>query len=72
MKLVLVAILITITGCAEIGAIRHSIAKYGENGADQTLESSIWGVCVGASVGAVERYFNTPKKQKARTELCGN
>ena len=60
----------TLTGCAEFRAIQASIATHGAEGADQVLESAVYIVCNGATVGAIERRFKTDGEKEARKVIC--
>lgn len=66
MKILLVAVLILLSGCAEY---RTLISSYGSEGADATLESAEWTLCKAATGGALERryhLYSDPTNQKAQ------
>jgi len=58
------------SGCAEIASMRSAVAKYGADASDQTLETAIWTMCQGSSVGAIKRRFKTEAEQEAYEALC--
>jgi len=61
---------ISLSACQEVAAFRSAIAAHGEDAADQALETHIWGVCIGSSVGAVNRRFNTSAEIDAYRRFC--
>jgi hypothetical protein len=67
---ILLAVAVPLTGCAEIASARSAIAKYGSDAADQTLDTAIWQVCVGTSVGAVERRFPSDEMRATYDAFC--
>lgn len=69
-KMVFLALLVALAGCAEARAIRQSIGLYGADAADQALETALWTVCNASPVGAVERRFKTDAEKAARKVIC--
>ena len=70
MKYIVIIFLLLLTGCAEFTALKTSVGKYGSEVADDTLNTAIWTICNGASVGAIERKFASEEQKKAREVLC--
>jgi len=76
--IVLLAMVSSMAGCAEFNAAKGTIDRYRAMAIDEAartedewLESSLFAICRGASVGAIDRRFNTPELQEARARLCG-
>jgi hypothetical protein len=67
---VLVVTLIALNSCAEFAAGRSAVAKHGADAADQVLESALWTICNGVSVGAIKRRFKTQDERAAYNVLC--
>ncbi len=64
----LFVILILLTGCASFNTGFAAGTEKGAQAADSALDSALWYVCKGASVGAVNRRFGSaPSAYKA---LC--
>ena len=55
MKIMLIASLLLLTGCAEYRAL---IGSYGAEGADAQLESAEWAECKLPTAGALERRYS--------------
>lgn len=56
-----------LSGCSVIGtAIEHAA-----NANDTAVQSSLFTLCRGASIGSIRREFNTPEKAQTYSELCG-
>jgi hypothetical protein len=72
MKAVFVLISIfTLTGCAEWGAVKSSIATHGARIADEELVTARWLTCEAATVGAVRRkYSGDPEGLAAWQGFC--
>jgi hypothetical protein len=69
---VLVVLAFLLTGCAEIAAMRSGIARYGANGADQTLDTALWTICFGSPIGAINRRFQSDSQRQAYLDLCAD
>lgn len=69
MKMPLLLVL-ALSGCAEVAAIRAGVAEHGADAADQTLESALWVVCEGSSAGAIRRRFQTVEDKAAYNTIC--
>lgn len=69
-KLLILALLGVLAGCAEVNGIRQAIGLYGANAADQALETALWEMCRGSPVGAIERRFDTDEEKAAWRVLC--
>ena len=71
MKNILLAIfLTTLTGCGMANAIRQSIGLYGADAADQALETALFALCKGTTVGAIDRRFKTQAEKDAWSAFC--
>lgn len=70
MKYISILFILLLSGCAEFTALKTSIGSYGSEVADDSLNTAIWTICNGSSVGAVERKFQTEEQQKAREVIC--
>ena len=73
-KLVVIALLVALAGCAEYRAV---IGARGAEAADAALQDSEWMVCRASTAGALERKYalhSDPEglKAKAWRELCYN
>ena len=60
-KLLLIALLLS--GCSVI-------AEKGATASDAAVDTAMFTLCHGASVGAIEREFNTAERAKLRAKLC--
>jgi hypothetical protein len=69
--LLLIGIIFILPSCDVARVVRGEVAERSAEAADQTLESAEWGMCEGASIGAVKRKYNTPAKFKAYMLACG-
>jgi len=66
-KLFIVAVfLLFMTGCSSV----MRVVGYGSAANDAAVESSIFTICSGASVGAIRREFYTPEKLETWQRLC--
>jgi len=63
-------VLLMMQGCAEFSAFKSGVAEHGADASDQVLESALWTVCTGVSVGAVKRRFKTEQERAAYNDLC--
>lgn len=70
LALIIFCIASALNGCAEARVIKKSVAEHGASAADEALETAVWTICNGTSIGAVSRYFNTPKKAQVWRDLC--
>ncbi len=68
MKFLLVILTIAMSGCSAIERVAASAAAAN----DSAIESAEFTICSGASVGAIERRYNTVTLMKARREICKN
>jgi hypothetical protein len=68
--ILLMTAIVLMTGCAEFQALKSAVGSYGSDAADEALDVSIWGICEGSSVGAVERRFKTEEEKAARVAIC--
>jgi hypothetical protein len=59
-------ILMLCGGCSTVGFIADRASQAN----DEALKSAEFTICVAASVGAIERRYNTKSLVKARKELC--
>ena len=66
-KILLVATVVVISGCAEFRAM---VATNGAEASDAALSVSIWEMCKSSPVGAIDRRFNTPELKAARESIC--
>jgi hypothetical protein len=68
MKRLLIVLLSTfiLSGCS----VLYAIADKGADINDETLSSSEFVICSGASVGAIERRYNTKELLEARKIIC--
>lgn len=69
-KLLPVIFLVFISGCAEVNVFRKSFGLYGADAADQALDTALYGVCKGTSVGAIDRRFKTDEEKEAWIAFC--
>lgn len=77
-SLALLWLVIWCSGCAEFNAAKGTVDRYkamaideAARAEDEYVQSAVFGLCRGASVGAIDRYFVTPDLQQARAILCG-
>lgn len=69
-NLLAVLLLVVLSGCAEIDALRAGIANHGADASDQAIESALWALCNGLPVGAINRRFKTEEEKAAYREFC--
>lgn len=48
------------------------IADYGAAANSAAVESSVFTLCQGASIGAIRRYFDSPEKVDSWRRLCND
>lgn len=66
------AVLVLLSGCANIDAVKKGVAMYGATAADSALESAKWGNCEAATVGAIKRrYANDAEGLFRWQQYCG-
>lgn len=66
------AVLVLLSGCANLDAVKRGVAAYGASAADSALESAKWGNCEAATVGAVKRrYINDAEGLLHWQQYCG-
>lgn len=66
MKMRELILLVFISGCSTVGLVTDSASKAN----DEALKSAEFTICFAASVGSIERRYNTKSLAKARRELC--
>lgn len=57
-NIMLALILLVLTGCGTVRMVRGEVADRSADAADQSLETAIWGVCEGATIGALRRKYS--------------
>ena len=62
--------ILLLAGCAEFAAFRSGVASHGADAADQALETAIWTLCNGSSVGAINRRFREQEERAAYRRIC--
>lgn len=67
---ILAALLLSLTACAEWGAIQSGAASHGAQAADEMVQTTIWTLCNAAPVGAIKRRFKTDSELAAYDSLC--
>ena len=70
--ILLLLAIVSATGCAELNAFRSGVASHGAEASDATLESALWVVCNGGTVGADKRRFKTAEEKAAREIICSS
>jgi hypothetical protein len=55
-----------LVGCSSLSPV----AIVGRQVSDEIIETSEWGLCEAASIGAIERYYRTTDERAARNQLC--
>jgi len=68
-SLILIA---SLTGCAQLDAIKKTAADVAARAAVTALRDAIWVVCKASPVGAVRVVFNTPDLMKTYNDICSN
>lgn len=69
MRLLLVSVaMLFLSGCAVLGRI----ADYGAAANTEAVETSVFTICNGASIGAIRRQFDTPEKVQTWKTLCAD
>jgi hypothetical protein len=71
MKLIILTLLLTLSGCAELQALKSAIGSYGANGSDEVLDSAIRVICKVSPIGAHKRRFKTDEEIAAVKVVCG-
>ena len=72
LKFIILAAIVASAGCAELNAFRSGVASHGAEASDATLESAVWVMCNGGSVGADKRRFKTDEEKAAREVICSS
>lgn len=68
-----ILILIVLSGCGTSDVYRGAVATHGAEAADDVLETSVWGVCMAATIGAVRRaYGDSRQEAQAYADFCNN
>jgi hypothetical protein len=71
MRKLLIAVLLLLPGCVHTNALQGQIAERGAQVNDEALQSAMFVVCRGVSIGAWRRAFgNDPQKADAWRTLC--
>lgn len=65
-KTLLALSIASVSGCSMVAGIADKAAEVN----DEALVSAEFAICNGASVGAVERRYNTKKLLEARKAIC--
>lgn len=61
---------VLLSGCTAWYAAKETIAKEGANAADQELIVFAWGICKQATIGSIDRTFDTPERVATRSDFC--
>jgi len=69
-RMLFMAVLMALAGCAEIRVIRQSVGLYGAEAADQAVDTAVWTLCQGSSIGAINRRFVTESQKVAYRTIC--
>jgi len=69
-RILLVLVMVALTGCLEVRAIRQSIGLYGAEAADQAVDTAIWTLCQASPIGAINRRFITDAQKTAYRTIC--
>ena len=60
-----------LSGCSTVWyAAKETIAEEGANAADEELIVFAWGICRQATVGSIDRRFDTPERRTIRDDFC--
>jgi len=70
MKPLILALILSLTSCAEFQAIKSAIGSYGADGSDEVLDTAIWTICNASPVGAHKRRFKTDDEIAAVKVIC--
>lgn len=62
--------LLFLSGCGTVSTIRGIVADQGADAADQALETSLWTLCNGSPVGAINRRFRDESERAAYRTIC--
>ena len=66
-------VVMLLSGCGTSDVYRGAVATHGAEAADDVLETSVWGVCMAATIGAVRRaYGDSRQEAQAYAEFCNN
>ena len=68
--LLIIALIASVTACAELNSLRQGIGMYGQKASDNALHDAIWVICNATPVGAIKRKFNTPELLKVYSDFC--
>lgn len=69
-KILVLTILAMTTGCGSIDMYRSVAADKGADAADQALETSVWGQCQAATLGAFSRRYPTVDERTTELARC--
>jgi len=68
-----ILMLALLSGCGSSDVYRGAVATHGAEAADDVLETSVWGVCMAATIGAVRRaYGDSRQEAEAYADFCNN
>lgn len=71
MKIALMIVVLALAGCAEIQAVKTTVAVHGAQIEDSKRETAEWTLCKAISVGAwVRAYGDNATKAQAWRTLC--
>jgi len=70
LKPLILALILSISGCAEWQAIKSAVGSYGAGGSDEVLDSAIWTICNASPIGAHKRRFKTDEEIAAVKVIC--
>jgi len=70
-KPIILALILSLAGCAEWQAIKSAVGSYGADGSDEVLDSAIWTICNASPIGAHKRRFKTDDEIAAVKAICG-
>jgi len=71
MKFIILALILSLAGCAEYQALKSAVGSYGADGSDKVLDSAIWTICKASPIGAHKRRFKTVDEIAALKVVCG-
>lgn len=70
MKPLMLALILSISGCAEINALRSLVGLYGADASDEALNTALWTICNASPIGAHKRRFKTDAEIAAVKVIC--
>jgi len=72
LTLLIAAMCVVLTGCAEWQSGKIAIATHAEQASRAALSDALWFVCKATPVGTIKHKFNTQKKMNLYNGLCSN